>query len=202
MIPLLLAPGAFADEPPQAPLPGRLNLVVVEGEGAINNIKLRTTRQTIVQVEDENRKPVAGAMVVFLLPSDGAGGTFVGGARTVALTTDSAGRAVMPPFEPNNVTGKFQIRVNASHQGRTASTTITQSNVAAAAGAAGAGAGAGLSAKVIGIIVGVAAAGAVGAAVGLRGGGNGNGGNGGGPGGTIPTGAISAGGAPSIGPPR
>jgi hypothetical protein len=49
----------------------RLNLVIVEGEGAINNIKLRTSRETIVQVEDENHKPVAGAVVAFLLPDRG-----------------------------------------------------------------------------------------------------------------------------------
>ena len=42
-----------------------LNLIVVEGEGAINNIRQRTARETIVQVEDENRKPVADAVVVF-----------------------------------------------------------------------------------------------------------------------------------------
>ena len=35
---------------------------IVEGEGAINNIRLRTAREPIVQVEDENRKPVAEEM--------------------------------------------------------------------------------------------------------------------------------------------
>ena len=34
---------------------------VVEGDGAINNIRQRTAREPIVQVEDENHKPVAGA---------------------------------------------------------------------------------------------------------------------------------------------
>ena len=39
------------------------NIVVVEGEGAINNISQRTAWETIVQVEDQNHKlaAVAGA---------------------------------------------------------------------------------------------------------------------------------------------
>ena len=43
----------------------------------------------MVQVTDENRKPVAGAAVVFLLPNQGAGGTFANGARSLTTLTDS-----------------------------------------------------------------------------------------------------------------
>jgi hypothetical protein len=163
------APIRWLSGPPrfdaQAP---RLSIVIVEGEGAINNIKQRTSRETIVEVQDENHRPVAGAAVVFLLPNDGPGGAFVGGSKSATLVTDSAGRTTMPSFQPNQASGNFQIRVNASSGGRQASVTISQSNGVAAAGAAGA-AHAGISGKVIGIIVAVAAAGAVGAAVALKG---------------------------------
>jgi hypothetical protein len=53
-----------------------LSITIVEGEGAINNVRQRVNREPIVQVEDNNRKPVAGAVVVFLLPDQGASGTF------------------------------------------------------------------------------------------------------------------------------
>src|SRR5579885_3013894 len=86
----------------------RLNIVVVEGEGAINNIKQRTTRETIVEVQDENHKPVAGAAVVFLLPNDGAGGAFAGGAKSATVVTDSTGRATVT-MQPNKVTGQYQL---------------------------------------------------------------------------------------------
>jgi hypothetical protein len=143
---------AFADQDPQTP---RLSIVIVEGDGAINNIKQRTSRETIVEVQDENHKPIAGAAVVFLLPGDGPGGAFVGGAKSATLVTDSAGRATMPTLQPNQAAGSFKINVNASFQGRTASTSISQSNGAGAAGASSAAAAhAGLSGKVIGIIVG------------------------------------------------
>jgi hypothetical protein len=194
LVPVCLA---FAEQDPQAP---RLSIVIVEGDGAINNIKQRTSRETIVEVQDENHKPVAGAAVVFLLPGDGPGGAFAGGAKSQTLTTDSAGRATMPKMQPNQATGNFQIRVNASSQGRTASAVIAQSNAAGAAAAGGAaGAAAGISAKTIVIIVAVAAAGAVGAAVGLKGKSSSPSTT---PTPTPPTGTISAGSGATLGPPQ
>jgi hypothetical protein len=146
--------------PATAQVAPMLNLVVIEGEGATNNIRQRTAREPIVQVQDENHKPVAGAIVVFTLPSNGAGGVFANGARTLTMLSDNQGQAVARGFRPNGLKGKYQIRVNASHQGRTASTSINQTNaVLAASGAATAGAG--LSAKLIAVlaVVGAAAAG-------------------------------------------
>jgi len=192
LFPICLAVGG---QDPQGP---RLNIVIVEGDGAINNIKQRTSRETIVEVQDENHRPVAGAAVVFLLPGDGPGGAFAGGAKSATLTTDSAGRVTMPKMQPNQA-GNFQIRVNASSGGRTGSSTIGQSNIAGA-GAAG-GAAAGISGKTIAIIVAVAAAGAVGAAIGLRGKSN-NTTTPTPPAVTTPTGTISAGSGAALGPPQ
>ena len=144
-----------------------LNLVIVEGDGAINNIRQRTAREPIVQVEDENHKPVAGAAVLFLLPDRGAGGTFSDGSHSLSVTTNAQGRATARGIHLNNTQGQFSIQVTASFQGLTATTTITQTiAVGAAAGAAGGGAAAGaaISAKVIVIIVVAAAAVAGGAA--------------------------------------
>ena len=148
---------------------GQLNIVIVEGEGAINNIRQRTAREPIVQVEDENHKPIAGAAVVFLLPDQGASGVFANGSHTLTVMTDSQGRAVARGFRPNNVQGKFQMRITASHQGKTANATISQSNAITAAGTAAA---AGVSGKLIAIlaIAGAAVAGGVVAAT--RGGGS------------------------------
>jgi hypothetical protein len=149
-----------AQQAPAAAPPG-LNLVVVEGEGAINNIKLRTSRETIVQVEDENHRPVGGAAVLFLLPNDGPGGSFAAGGKSATVISDNAGRAVMPRLQPNQNPGSYTIRTTASFRGLSASTAIHQSTIA--------GAAAGLSsATIIGIIAGVAAAGGVAAVVATR----------------------------------
>jgi hypothetical protein len=158
-----LATIAFAQAPAHT-----LSLVIVEGDGAINNIRQRTAREPIVQVQDENHKPVAGAAVVFLLPEHGAGGTFADGSHTLSVITNSSGRAAAHGIHLTSVQGSFQIQVSASFQGVTTSTVITQSVAVAAAGAGAAGgavAGVAISAKVIVIIAIVAAAAAGGAVI-------------------------------------
>jgi hypothetical protein len=154
-----------------------LNLVVIQGDGAINNIRQRTARQTIVRVEDQNHKPVTGAAVVFSLPSQGAGGTFAGGAQTLTVMSTKEGIAVAKGFRPNQLAGQFQMHVNASFAGQTATTTIVQTNTVAAvaAGAGAAGAAAAISTKVIVIVAVAAGAAAAGGAVAAtRSGGGGN----------------------------
>jgi len=195
---VVLAAGGVrgAQEPPV-----RLSIVVTEGEGAINNIKQRTARETIVQVQDENHRPIAGAAVIFLLPGDGPGGTFAGGTTTAALQTDANGQAVMPRLMPNQLEGKFQIRVTASYQGQQTSISINQANEAGAGGTSKTPHH-GLSGVAIGIIVGVVAAGAVGAALALRGGSSNNNQT---PPTTPtgpPTGTITLGSGATVGPPH
>lgn len=172
--------------------PGKLHIVIVEGEGAINNVRQRVAREPIVQVEDENRKPVAGAAVTFLLPQQGAGATFANGARSATLLTDNNGQAVARGLRPNNLNGQYEIRVNASHQGRTGSATITQTNAIVAGAAAAAGAG--ISAKLLTIIAVAAAATAGGVIAATRGGDNGAGAGG------TPT--VIVPGTPSVGGPQ
>ncbi len=150
------SPFGLAQEGPQ-----KLNIVIVEGEGAINNIRQRTAREPIVQVEDENHKPIAGATVVFLLPNSGPGGTFPDGAQSLTVTTDSNGQAVAHGFRANNVSGKFEIRVEASYQDLFAQAAIGQANAvltsAAAAGTAG-----GISGKLVLILAAIGGAAAAG----------------------------------------
>jgi len=181
---LLALPSLSAQE---APGP-KLNIVVVEGEGAVNNIRQRLAREPIVRVEDENKKPVAGATVVFLLPKSGASGLFPNGTTMLTVTTDAKGQAIAAGLRPNSVAGQFQIRVTANYQGMTGATSVNQSNAGAAA--------AGVSGKTIAILaaVGAAAAGGVIAATG------GNGGNGPTP--TPPPRTVSiTAGTPSVGAP-
>lgn len=113
--------------------PTQLNIVIVEGDGAVNNLRQRVVREPIVRVEDQNHKPVAGAAVSFLLPGDGAGGTFVNGGKLLTVTTDANGQAVARGIVANRVAGPYQIHVAASVGKVTATQTIAQSNGAAAA---------------------------------------------------------------------
>ena len=142
--------------------PTGLSINIVEGEGAINNIRQRVNREPIVQVEDQNHKPVAGAVVVFFLPDSGASGTFPDGSRMLMAVTDNQGRAGARGIRPNNQSGPLQIRVTANFQGLTASSVITQTNLAGAASAGFAGLStAAKLAIILGVAGGAAAAGAI-----------------------------------------
>ncbi len=162
---LLASSGLMQGMAAQAPAAPQLRIVILEGEGAINNIRQRTAREPIVEVQDENSRPVAGAVVTFTLPDRGASGTFANGQTSMTITTDAQGRAVGTGLHPNNVEGSFQIRVSASHQGRTAAAIISQTNAVAGAAAAGGGSG-----KVIAILLVAAGAAAGGVVAATRGG--------------------------------
>lgn len=136
--------------------PASLQIVIVEGEGAINNVKQRVNREPIVQVEDENHKPVAGAAVIFFLPNQGPGGTFANGSTSLTTTSNAQGQAVARGIRFNNQAGPMEIRVAASFAGQTASAIITQTNVLGAAASGGSVGGMSLTTKllIIGAIVG------------------------------------------------
>ncbi len=161
--------------PQNAPGQAALKIVVLDGEGAINIIQQKTATPPVIAVRDQNDLPVAGAAVRFGIRS---GRAAFGGARTLSVTTDAAGRAVATGFAPTG-SGALQITATATFQGQAAAVTIAQTTVttvaqaaavsgAGASGAsggasAGAGAGAGgggLSSTTIGVIAGAVAGGA------------------------------------------
>lgn len=184
----LIAAPLPAQTPPATAVPTQINIVILEGEGAINNVRQRVAREAMVQVEDENHKPLAGAAVTFFLPSDGASGVFSNGSRNITVLTDAQGKATAHGIQLSKVAGKLQIRVVASYQGLSTNATITQTSVVGAAAAAGGA----ISGKLISIIL----LGAFGAAAGAYVIAN-NGGK------TTPSAAASVvPGTPTVGPPR
>jgi hypothetical protein len=156
--------------------PATISIVIVEGEGAINNVKERVNREMIVQVEDQNHKPVAGAAVIFFLPNDGPGGTFANGTTSFTTTTNAQGRATARGIQFNGLAGPMQVRVSASYAGRTASAIINQTNALSGASTAGTGIGGGaggglsLATKIIIIAAIAGGAAAAGIVVGTHGG--------------------------------
>jgi hypothetical protein len=141
--------------------PKEINLIVVEGEGQSTNIGEHARRPPLVRVEDENHRPIAGAVVIFTLPTEGATGDFGGGAKTLSVITDSRGEAAGKGLKVNQLPGKLPIYVNASYRGLSATAIITE-YVAAPPGAK-IGGGSHGSGKIIVILAVVAAAAAGGA---------------------------------------
>ncbi len=129
---LLMVQGLLPAQEAAAP---KLNIVVIRGDGAINNIKSRTAREMIVEVRDENNKPVAGASVAFLLPDSGPGVVSSNGSRMVTSMTDANGRAAARGLKPNGQSGNYNIQVRANFQQSFGQIVVAQSNVIAAGAA-------------------------------------------------------------------
>ena len=108
---------------------GSIHVVILEGDGAINNIRSPHAKHPVIRVEDANKQGVVGAVVTFLLPSSGAGATFGDDGSSLSLTADDRGEAVGRGLRANRIAGPFQIRVSASQGGRTAAASLTQTNV-------------------------------------------------------------------------
>lgn len=141
----------------------KLQIEVLEGEGAINNIRDRRAKEPVVRVVDENSRPVKGATVSFMLPELGASGLFPDTGTNLTAQTDEMGQAAGRGLKPNNIAGQFQIRVTASYRGQTASAIISQTNAAPAAVKRG-------SSKKIAILLIVAGGAAGGALAAIQGG--------------------------------
>ncbi len=106
----------------------KLKIVVVEGEGAIHRVG-GSARAIEIRVEDENGRPVPGAVVGFQVPPTGASGKF-GGESAIDVTSDAMGRATAS-LEPNAVAGEFEILVTVSTAEESAKAVIVQRNEAA-----------------------------------------------------------------------
>ena len=187
---MMLVPPLEAGSQEQAPGAANLQITILEGNGAINNIRDQRAKDIVVQVTDGAGRAIQGATVTFNLPTMGASAVFPDGGSSAILVTDAAGQAAARSLRTTNVAGQFEIRVSASYQGEIARETVVQTNAAPAQGGGG-------SKKAL-IILLLAGGAAAGAAVALTGGSSGTS--------TSPpptqSGAAITPGTPVFGPPR
>jgi len=115
------SPAVFAQN-----APARIDVVVLEGEGVSSNIRERVARDPVVRIEDDDHRPVDGAVVVFALPVSGTSGEFFNGAKNLTVVTDKSGTATARGLKTNEVPGPLQIYVMASYQGLHARALIHQ----------------------------------------------------------------------------
>ncbi|MCL6543788.1 MAG: hypothetical protein K6T61_01050 [Bryobacteraceae bacterium] len=128
---LLALPSASPLEAQQAGRQGpKIQVVILEGQGALHRVGQRSKTPLVVRVEDENRRPLMGAAVQFTSPDSGPGVVFPNGARVYLLRTDRTGQVEVRGFRANGVQGKFEIEVEASYQGASAKATVVQINTA------------------------------------------------------------------------
>jgi hypothetical protein len=106
----------------------KLKVVVVEGEGAVNDIGAAAAAQPVVRIEGENAQPLSGAMrAVFYLPETGPGGRS-DGSKSLIVTPTS--KAWPPPGTAiNKMERSLQVRWMLPTRGLTASAVVSQTNV-------------------------------------------------------------------------
>jgi len=177
--------------PAQTP-PPEVAIQVVEGDGAINSIRLHRGHDPVVRVVSDDGEPISGASVTFLLPATGPSGSFVTSGLSQTVQTDERGMAAGRGMRPNGIAGQFRIRVTTSWRGTPAAANIAQTNAEPVVTS-----GRGKKIAIIAVIAGAAAGGAAFAARGK----SGSSADGGSTGGTGASGAIVSG-VPTIGPPR
>jgi hypothetical protein len=123
-----LLPGQEGDAGQTAPNEGSIRVEVVEGDGAINSIRLHRAHDAVIKVTDVRGEPLLGATVTFMLPVSGPSAAFPDGGQSATVQTDESGRASARGLRPNAIAGQFQIRAKASLLGSTAEATVVQTN--------------------------------------------------------------------------
>ena len=130
-----LQPGV-AQQPPKPSNPAdaagmlqRLKIYVLQGQNALNEIGHGPAAPTVVEVRDDNDRPLEGASVIFRLPPTGPGGTFADGKLTVSGRTNQQGQVAMTGFVPNNQAGSYSVKVTASLRDMLGNGSIEQRNV-------------------------------------------------------------------------
>lgn len=122
---LLLSCGFLPQAHAQKP-PASITISVVQGDGAVTSIRQHVTSDPVVLIEDDDHKPINGAVVTFALPVSGASGEFADGSKTLTIVTDKNGLATAHGMKVNDVPGKVQIYITASYRGQRARGLINQ----------------------------------------------------------------------------
>jgi hypothetical protein len=116
---------------PLAPLPVEqsLKILVLAGSGEMNDLERRVMAPLVVQVLDQNDRPVEGAQVVFRFPLNGASATFAGGKNSITVRTSGTGQAPALNWMANGQVGTFEVHVNATYGNQIGETTLSMENV-------------------------------------------------------------------------
>src|ERR1051326_7129387 len=77
---------------------GDLRIIVLQGEGSVNNIQTHSGTPPVVEVRDRNDQPLDGATVEFELPRMGAGGSFPANQLTFTGRTNRQGQVGIATF--------------------------------------------------------------------------------------------------------
>jgi len=106
-----------------------LKIVPLAGKGEMNDLERRVMAPLVVEVLDQNDRPVEGAEVVFRFPVNGAGATFSDGKSSRTVRTNGQGQAAALNWTANNQTGNFNVHVTVTYGNQGGEIDVPMSNV-------------------------------------------------------------------------
>ena len=129
--PSLLAqqPVVKQPQPPESlPVVESLKVISLAGNHAMNDLERRVMTPLVVQVLDQNSRPVEGAQVVFRFPLNGPRAEFSNQQPAQTVRTNADGQAAAVGWMAHEV-GTFQVHVTASRGNELGETTLSMTNV-------------------------------------------------------------------------
>jgi len=123
------SPQPTPSTPTSLPMVRSLKVTALAGNQAMNDLERGLMSPLVVQVLDQNDRPVEGAEVVFRFPLNGPGATFRGGNTSQTVRTNGQGQAAAMNWNANNQVGTFSVRVTASYGNQLGETTVSMTNV-------------------------------------------------------------------------
>lgn len=113
----------------QLPVEQSLKILVLAGNGEMNDLQRHVMAPLVVQVQDRNERAVDGALVVFRFPISGPSATFSGGKPTATVRTNAVGQAAAVNWMANGQTGEFTVNITATYGNQVGETTAKMINV-------------------------------------------------------------------------
>ena len=135
MLAMVIAlPPTVAAQAPAAPVATpatiqSLKVVALAGGGEMNDLQRKVMAPLVVQVLDQDSRPVEGAEVTFRFPLNGPSAIFPDQKNAVTVRTNADGQAAAVGWTANGTVGRFQIQVTASRGNELGAAVISMTNV-------------------------------------------------------------------------
>jgi len=113
----------------QLPTVKDLKILALSGNDEMNQLERKIMAPLVVQVLDQNDRPIQGAEVVFRFPLNGPSAAFAGGKPSETVRSNGTGEAAALNWFANNETGAFDVHVTATYGNHVGEATVKMTNV-------------------------------------------------------------------------
>ncbi len=129
---LVVPTSTWAQQQPGTVKSQTLTILPLAGNNEANDLQRKVMAPLVVNVLDQNGRPVDGADVVFRFPVLGPSATFPNQQSNGTFRTDADGQAAATGWMANGMVGSFRVQVIATRANETGEASIVMTNVAKA----------------------------------------------------------------------